>query len=118
MLLRIDIYTTIDANTQLMAEKAVIDNLEQYDTRHGYRGPNLHLWDFETQEAWAPRDILDYLAQAKEFNDLKAAVVTDVQEQSITALVKDGRFIVHKADELIYFNEEKNGLFSHNTKAR
>jgi penicillin-binding protein 1A len=107
------VYTTIEANTQLMAEKAVVDNLEQYDTRHGYRGPHLHLWDFETQAAWAPRDILDYLAQIKEFNDLKAAVVTDIQDQSITALVKDGRFVTVQWDGLkwarSYLRNSKQG---------
>ena len=32
------VYTTVPANLQLSAQKAVMDNLHDYDERHGYRG--------------------------------------------------------------------------------
>ena len=43
------VYTTVPANLQLAAQKAVMNNLHNYDERHGYRGPEKQLWspDYE-----------------------------------------------------------------------
>lgn len=39
-----NVYTTIDSKAQNAAQKAVKDNIHNYDERHGYRGPVSYLW--------------------------------------------------------------------------
>lgn len=39
-----NVYTTIDSKAQSAAQKAVKDNIHDYDERHGYRGPVSYLW--------------------------------------------------------------------------
>ncbi len=40
----IKVYTTVDSQLQVAAEKAAINNLLGYDERHGYRGAVATLW--------------------------------------------------------------------------
>lgn len=107
------VYTTVHSTTQMAAEKAVIENLERYDVRHGYRGPEQYLWNSETDNSWLPSDILDFLTEKQEINDLKAAVVTETFEQSMTALLKDGQFVTIDWDGLNwarpYLRNKKQG---------
>ena len=42
MILATKVYTTIDSNRQRYAEEAVQKGLEDYDRRHGWRGPEAH----------------------------------------------------------------------------
>ena len=38
------VFTTANSNKQVAAQKALIQNLHDYDERHGFRGPLLQLW--------------------------------------------------------------------------
>ncbi len=48
----LSIRTTLDTSMQLVARRALRDGLEDYDRRHGYRGPVANLEDFD---AWPER---------------------------------------------------------------
>lgn len=76
------VITTVDSRTQAAANHAVTRGILEYDQRRGYRGPIKHL-----------RPNSNYSAELQDIprvNMLLPAVVTDVQERSITVLVKDG----------------------------
>ncbi|NOU51069.1 penicillin-binding protein 1A [Pseudoalteromonas sp. JBTF-M23] len=86
------VFTTVESQIQKAAQQALINNLHSYDMRHGYRGPERVLWT-EEQSALSSQEIIEALHNAKEIDPLKAAVVVDVAEQSVTALLKSGDYI-------------------------
>lgn len=76
------IITTVNSNMQIAANTAVTKGVLEYDRRHGYRGPVKHL-----------RASSNYLAELQDIpkvNILLPAAVTDVFENSIHAILKDG----------------------------
>lgn len=66
------VITTVDSSRQRSAERALIDGLNDYSRRHGYRGPEQQL-KLNDRENW-----LDAIADLKPVNGLRAAVVTAV----------------------------------------
>jgi len=82
----IKVYTTLDAKRQTQAQNAAINNLFNYDLRHGYRGPQAKLWT--TQEQAFSRDkINDYLNKQPVYAPLYPAVVTQINDKEKTALI-------------------------------
>lgn len=84
------IFTSVESDVQAAAQTALVNNLHAYDMRHGYRGPEQQLWDFETQTALSHSEILEKLQPVKEIGSLLAAAVLEVGEQSATVLLKNG----------------------------
>ena len=90
------IYTTVKSNIQQAAQNAVINNLYDYDQRHGYRGPvqtlrpELILADNHDETILTPptppltnEEIDTALAQTTSYQSLLPAVVTSIQEKSV-----------------------------------
>lgn len=76
------VITTIDSKLQIAANIALSKAVLEYDQRHGYRGPVKKL-----------RPGSNYVAEIQDIpkiNMLYPAVVTDVQEQAVQAVLKDG----------------------------
>lgn len=94
------IYATATAKNQIAAQKAVMDNIHNYDLRHGYKGPSVYLWHSDSEPAWSHEAILAHLKSVKEVGYLKAAVVTEVKEKSINITLKDGSFTTIEWDGL------------------
>lgn len=84
------VFTSVESDVQAAAQTALVNNLHAYDMRHGYRGPQQQLWDFETQTALSHSEILEKLKPIKEIGPLLAAAVLTVGEQSATVLLKNG----------------------------
>ena len=114
------VYTTIDADAQAAARRAVRENLHAYDERHGYRGPSRYLWDVSKADAtqtdslsWDMEKIEQYLRKFRDYGDLTPAVVTNVTEQSIYVQIKGKKFDVIHWDGLLwarpYINDSKQG---------
>jgi penicillin-binding protein 1A len=82
-----NVYTTITKPDQDAANQAVIENLHDYDMRHGYRGATKTLWK-EGEPAWKTDKIVKTLSEAADFGDLEPAVVVAVNKQSIEVLRK------------------------------
>ncbi len=82
-----NVYTTINKAAQQAANKALINNLHEYDQRHGYRGAEKTLWT-ESDESWSSAKILTHLKKQPSFADLTPAVVIAVDEQSIEVISK------------------------------
>ena len=77
------VYTTIDGRRQHAANAALRQGLMEYDTRHGYRGPERRLASGE--DAPPPEEAL---AGAPVFGGLLPALVTSVDEGVVTAHVR------------------------------
>lgn len=85
-----EVFTTINSNFQTTANQAVIDGLEEYDHRHGYRGPEAH-FDIDadtTTEAWD-----ELLRPYKPVAGLVPGLVIEVDEDVALVYLVDGQTI-------------------------
>ncbi len=88
------VYTTVTSALQQAAEQALVNNLLNYDQRHGYRGALQSLRPLKTKEKGPNSDnefiplseeeIGIALAQVKSYKMLVPAVVTKVNEKSVS----------------------------------
>ena len=85
-----NVYTTITKKAQENANQAVIENLHNYDMRHGYRGPSKVLWT-EDEASWEAGKIAKTLTKEPSFADLYPAVVVAVNDQSIDVIIKGNK---------------------------
>ncbi|KAA1158843.1 penicillin-binding protein 1A [Pseudoalteromonas fuliginea] len=84
------IFTTVESKVQKAAQTALINNLHNYDMRHGYRGSVKTLWVPETQPVFSKSQMLSELKSVNEFGQLKAAVVIAVNDKTADVLLKSG----------------------------
>lgn len=92
-----EVYTTINANFQTTANQAVIDGLEEYDQRHGYRGAEAHV-DMEehtTTKAWE-----EILRPYKSSAGLVPGLVIEVDEDVALIYLVDGQTIALTIDNM------------------
>ena len=93
------VYTTISTELQQVAKDSLIEGLFTYDSRHGYRGPEQR-WpvtdgsDTDPIAFWG-----DKLSKIPTVAGQTPAVVTDILEDRVTLLLKDG-----SAGELLWEN--------------
>lgn len=88
-----EVVTTIDGDKQLVANKALVDGLENYyDKRHGYRGATANYpaelyadASGDAQQAW-----VEELQAVSVFGNQQPAIVTSVDELSFEAVLKSG----------------------------
>ena len=81
------VYLTLDSTMQEAANKAVIQGLESYDQRHGYRGPLQHIPEILLQDRSAA---LEQLNKLKLPQHHEAAIISELSDQSARILLKDG----------------------------
>lgn len=81
------VYTTIDSHMQTIANQALRNGLIAYEDRHGYRGPEAH-FDVKDLDQYAEK-----LRGFAVFGDLFPAAITNVNPQSIIAVLDDGSHI-------------------------
>ena len=112
------VYLTTPSTMQIAAQNALIENLKKYDQRHGYRGAIEQLRPSLADEVWQEQlnsllseqteiddqTLIDFgiepllddeigqaLARVKSYQNIEAAVVTEVKSQQITIRLKDGK---------------------------
>ena len=72
------VYTTLDSRLQPLAQRVLRENLEAYDQRHGYRGPEGRL----QRPLLSRPDAVDVaLGELRALGGLQPAVVTGVQDK-------------------------------------
>ena len=107
------VYTSVESEIQLAAQQALINNLHDYDMRHGYRGPEAVLWQHDTDPTPTRAELLKTLNSVNEIAPLVAGIVTHVYEQSAEVLLKSGQSVVIEWDGLkwarSYINEKRQG---------
>ncbi|OAN17056.1 penicillin-sensitive transpeptidase [Photobacterium jeanii] len=91
------IYTTVNAKLQKAAQQATINNLLQYDQRHGYRGAVATLWQ-PGAPAWDNQKIAKHLDKQPSYGELRAAVITKVEGKTAQALIEDNQAITLEWD--------------------
>ncbi|MBD3654556.1 MAG: penicillin-binding protein 1A [Kangiella sp.] len=84
------VQTTIDSKQQKVANEALRQGLLEYDRRHGYKGPELVLEDFNADDKEA---LLTLLESTPTIGPLLPAVVLKVDEKSIEVLSKDDQVL-------------------------
>ena len=107
------VYTTVDSKLQQAATEALVQNLKDYDQRHGYRGPLANPWLTKSKEKvengreaetvlsesivtpspmWSDEEFRKYLKEFRGYQKLEPAIVTEVIEQSATIRLRTGDF--------------------------
>ena len=84
------VITTVDSKLQRAANKALRKALLEYDLRHGFRGPEDHMAITLPAEDESWRQVL---GNRPVVGGLLPAVVTQLEERSVTARLADGRAI-------------------------
>lgn len=84
------VHTTIDADMQRAANDALRKGLEEYDHRHGYRGPEATI---DLGEASGTREWDEALAPFRSIAGLVPGLVTELDEQLALVYLEDGRTI-------------------------
>jgi penicillin-binding protein 1A len=84
------IHTTIDSRLQALARHALHSRLEDYDHRHGYRGPEAHV---ALPAPATPEALAKALADYGDISGLLPAIVTAADATAATAYVQGGRDI-------------------------
>ncbi len=83
------VYTTVIRKDQEAATDAVRNNLIDYDTRHGYRGPAEMLWK-PSETAWASEKIIEKLKKSPVYGPLMPAVVLSATGSEANVMLADG----------------------------
>lgn len=86
-----NVITTPTARLQSAATLAVRSGLEEYDRRHGYRGPERHV---SLSQQPTEEEIRDALSDVTTVGGLSAAVVVAVEEKRVRARTLDAGTVV------------------------
>ncbi|OQX38691.1 MAG: peptidase [Oceanospirillales bacterium LUC14_002_19_P2] len=78
-----EIYTTVNSQDQMAANKAIDHGIQAYDERHGYRGPEAQLGD-------SPDNWHQALTSTSRVGKLKPAIVTGFTGDTTEILFKKG----------------------------
>ena len=117
------VFTTITAKLQTAAEQALVNNLLNYDQRHGYRGPIKSLRPVIEGSEVTPtvtpllplssKDIEAALSQAKYYQMLVPAVVVAIEKQSVAIRLQGSQAATIDWPGLAwarpYINDQKQG---------
>lgn len=94
------VYSTVHSKNQQAATDAVVQNLLDYDQRHGFRGALANPWLISEEEAgeevvsvieqppWTAEQIEQYLGKFKSYQQLIPAMVQSVGEESATIALR------------------------------
>tara|TARA_R110001592_G_scaffold177076_2_gene417290 strand:+ start:100788 stop:103220 length:2433 start_codon:yes stop_codon:yes gene_type:complete len=81
------VFLTIDSQLQNAASAAVVNGLESYDQRHGYRGP---IKSIPIEPLNDTNSILEQISNIKVPQNHKIAVVLELSDTSAKLLISDG----------------------------
>jgi penicillin-binding protein 1A len=89
----LSVRTTIDSQKQLAAESAVQKKLNEYDRRHGYRGPEFHRLDGSDEYIAAPEygypaNFVNTLKNTSKLGNQFPGIVLAVREREFDVLTK------------------------------
>jgi len=92
-----EVYTTINSGFQVAANQAIINGLEEYDQRHGFRGAEAHfdLQDLDTTADW-DKILRPYKAVA----GLAPGLVTEIDDEVALVYQTDGQTIALTLDNM------------------
>lgn len=88
--LGLKVYTTLDATHQKAAYEAARRGVQDYDRRHGYRGPEGFI-DLAQRKGATDDWLEDQLAEIKDADDLVPAVVLETSPKEVKVFAKGGK---------------------------
>jgi penicillin-binding protein 1A len=94
-----EVYTTIESGLQTTANQAVIDGLEEYDHRHGYRGAEAH---FDLEENTTTNTWEEILRPYKPLAGLLPGLVIELDEDVALVYQVDGQTIALTLDDMLW----------------
>jgi len=94
-----EVYTTINSGLQTTANQAVIDGLEEYDHRHGYRGAEAH---FDLEENTTTNIWEEILRPYKPLAGLVPGLVVELDEDVALVYQVDGQTIALTLDDMLW----------------
>ena len=94
-----EVYTTINSGLQTTANQAVIDGLEEYDQRHGYRGAEAH---FDLEENTTTNTWEEILRPYKPLAGLVPGLVVELDEDVALVYQVDGQTIALTLDDMLW----------------
>jgi penicillin-binding protein 1A len=83
----LEVYTTLDSRLQIAADNALRTTLQDYDKRHGYRGPIAHQ---DIRRTPNPETWKEWISAMPTVAALTPALVTAAEGRTATAVVADG----------------------------
>ena len=104
-----DVYTTIESNLQAVAQKSLKTNIEKYDIRHGYRGPESTInysallnSELEYDLDISIKNIKKFLGNYYSINKNVPAVILNVEKNKLTVFSKENQLLdIALSDSLI-----------------
>ena len=116
------VFTTVTAKLQTAAEQALVNNLLNYDQRHGYRGPitSLRPQQISTQDTsqktiipLSQEELTKAFSAATYYQMLVPAIVIAVEEKSVSIQLRNQETATIKWQGLAwarpYINDQKQG---------
>lgn len=111
------VFTTVPSELQKSAQESLINNLYNYDKRHGFRKPTISLRPTDSLHSTEPltyQEIEEALASVASYHNLIPAVVSHVEEQAIEVTLQDNTTRVIQWSGLSwareYINDYKQGV--------
>jgi penicillin-binding protein 1A len=95
----LNVYTTLKANDQNAAYRALRKGVMDFDKRHSYRGPEVFI-ELPKKQADVDDEIDVALAEHPDADDLKAAVVIEATSKKVTAIRQNAEVIEITGDGL------------------
>ncbi len=92
----LNVYTTVTSARQIAGNSALTTNLLNYDLRHGYRGPAGKAWEEGAQ--LSDEEIVTWLADKPSYAPLRPAVVTELRDTEMDAILQGGEKVIVKWD--------------------
>jgi len=92
-----EVTTTIDSRLQSAANLAVANGLEEYDQRHGYRGPEAQI---DLTGMNSTRDWSDALEPFRPISDLEPGLVIEVEDELALVYLRNGQTVALELDEM------------------
>ena len=104
-----DVFTTIESNLQAVAQKSLKTNIEKYDIRHGYRGPESKISysallnsELEYDLDISIKNIKKFLGNYYSINNNVPAVILNVEKNKLTVFSKENQLLdIALSDNLI-----------------
>jgi penicillin-binding protein 1A len=91
------VVTTIDSRLQIAANQAVSSGLEEYDQRHGFRGPEAHI---DLADRLTPAELLDVLTPYRPVSGLEPGLVIEVEDTLAVVYLRNGQTVALTLDDM------------------
>lgn len=105
-----EVVTTIDSRLQIAANRAVSNGLEEYDQRHGFRGPEAHV---DLADRHDSADLLDILNPYRPISGLEPGVVVEIEDTLAVVYLRNGQTVALTLDDMKwaapFINRDRKG---------